>query len=234
MNAQSEGGGTQSSQSFSRTITVEQKLDYLLYLPVDYDASRAQGWPLILFLHGACERGSDLARVKYHGPPTLIGQGTNFPAIVVSPQCPEGKTWDNATLIGLLDDVIASHNVDTNRVYLTGLSMGGFGTWSLAMEHPERFAAIAPICGGGQQLTILLADGERRENVLKLPVWAFHGGKDPVVPLEESQRMVDALKRIGAREVKLTIYPEAQHDSWTETYENPLLYQWFFQRQRMP
>jgi predicted peptidase len=234
MNAQSEGAGQLEPRTFSRTITVEQKLDYLIYLPTDYDQNSPEGWPLILFLHGAGERGSDLSRVKYHGPPKLIGKGTNYPAIVVAPQCPEGETWDTATLIGLLDAIVAANNVNTNRVYLTGLSMGGYGTWSLGTEHPERFAAIAPICGGGQPLPIYLADDKRKRDLQNLPVWAFHGAKDPVVPLEESKRMVDALKRIGAEEVKLTVYPEAQHDSWTETYENPLLLQWFLQRQRTP
>jgi predicted peptidase len=119
--------------------------------------------------------------------------------------------------------VIAQYAVDEERVYVTGLSMGGFGTWSLAQAHPERFAAIAPICGGGNP--------ELAGNLRHVPVWAFHGAKDNVVPLSASQEMVDALKAIGA-DVKFTIYPEAYHDAWTETYENPQLYEWLLQHKR--
>jgi predicted peptidase len=110
--------------------------------------------------------------------------------------------------------------------------MGGYGTWSLGLTHPDRFAAIAPICGGGDPLKALLPDPTKVEAMKSLPVWAFHGAKDPVVRLVESERMVDALKRAGVREVQLTVYPEAQHDSWTETYANPKLYEWFLQHQR--
>jgi predicted peptidase len=105
--------------------------------------------------------------------------------------------------------------------------MGGFGAWSLSTAHPERFAAIAPICGGGDTISILLADGKRKDQLKRLPIWAFHGGKDPVVNVEESEKMVAAYKRIGNKNVELTVYPEAGHDSWTETYNNPKLYEWF-------
>jgi predicted peptidase len=107
--------------------------------------------------------------------------------------------------------------------------MGGFGTWSLGLSHPERFAAIAPICGGGDFITPLLAEKARLAN---LPIWAFHGGKDPVVPVEESERMVNHLKQMGVKEVKFTVYPDAQHDSWTQTYSNPELFAWFLQHSR--
>jgi predicted peptidase len=122
--------------------------------------------------------------------------------------------------------------VDTRRIYLTGLSMGGYGTWDLGLSHPERFAAIMPICGGGELLKILLAEGERKQALKTLGVWAFHGGKDPIVPLDESQRMVALLKKVGVQDVKLTVYPEAGHDSWTETYNNPEVYEWLLQHQR--
>lgn len=224
--AQTNLKGSQTSQRFARTITQEQKLDYLLFLPKNYEAKQVRGWPLILFLHGAGERGVNVSRVKAHGPPKQVETNPEFPFVLVSPQCPPGQTWNVATLTGLLDEVIAKHNIDTNRVYLTGLSMGGYGTWSLGLAHPERFAAIAPICGGGERLPVLLASRTKGDILRQLPVWAFHGAKDPVVPLEESERMVDALKRIGATNVRLTVYPEAQHDSWTQTYDNPEFYDW--------
>ncbi len=219
----------QTAQTFSLERKQVLAADYLLFLPEGYGAETTKRWPLILFLHGAGERGKNLAIVAKHGPPKIDTSATNFPFIVVSPQCPEGKIWSNDLLLALLDEVETKYAVDTKRVYLTGLSMGGFGTWSLGLSHPERFAAIAPICGGGELITPLLAD---RSKLTTLPVWAFHGAKDPVVPVEESERMVKLLKKYEVREVKLTIYPEAQHDSWTETYANPELFQWFLQHSR--
>jgi predicted peptidase len=197
-------------------------LKYLLYLPADYD--KQDKWPLILFLHGAGERGDDLERVKVHGPPKLIEHGKQFPFIIVSPQCPNGHWWNNelVTLSALLDDIESKYKVDKDRVYLTGLSMGGFGTWALAGYSPDRFAAIIPICGGEPLLTRALK---------KTPVWAFHGGKDPIVPVKRSQDLVDALKRTNA-EVKFTVYPEALHDSWTATYDNPEVYEWLLAHKR--
>jgi predicted peptidase len=109
--------------------------------------------------------------------------------------------------------------------------MGGFGTWSLGLAYPEKFAAIAPICGGGDTITVLLANPKKLQALKTLPIWAFHGARDPVVEPEESERMVEAVKRIGGN-AKLTVYPEAQHDSWTETYDNPGLYDWFLQHER--
>ncbi len=135
-------------------------------------------------------------------------------------------------LLALLDDITAKYAVDTNRVYLTGLSMGGYGTWDLGLAYPERFAAIVPICGGGQLISVILPSREKGPALKTLGVWAFHGGKDPVVPLEESQRMVAALKKAGVQDVKLTVYPKAGHDSWTEAYNNPELYQWLLEHHR--
>lgn len=196
---------------------------YLLYLPPDYEADPARKWPLLLFLHGAGERGDDLEKVKVHGPPKLIAEGQHFPFIVVSPQCPEGEWWLPAQLIDLVDDLSTRYRIDPDRLYLTGLSMGGYGTWATAIEYPDRFAALAPICGGG--------DPEEAERIRHIPAWVFHGAKDPVVPIEQSQAMVQALQRLGA-EVRFTVYPEAFHDSWTETYANPELYEWLLQHRR--
>src|SRR5262249_40515007 len=148
---------------------------YLLYLPKGYDAKSSKRWPLILFLHGAGERGTNLTRVAVHGPPKLAREKKEFPFLIVSPQCPDGETWSNDTLLALMDEVIASHAVDTNRIYLTGLSMGGYGTWSLGVQNPERFAAIAPICGGGETIHVLLASRKQSQALKTLGVWAFHG-----------------------------------------------------------
>lgn len=217
----------QTAQKFKKRVTRELSANYLLYLPAEYNADANKRWPLMLFLHGAGERGTNLSAVAVHGPPKLVKQKRDFPFIIVSPQCPAGERWSNETLLALLEEVTSKFKVDTNRIYLTGLSMGGYGTWALGIAEPTRFAAIAPICGGGETIPILIAATRKKEQLKKLPVWVFHGAKDPVVKLEESERMVNALKRIGSENVELTVYPEATHDSWTETYNNPKLYDWF-------
>jgi predicted peptidase len=193
----------QNARELKRTITVTMK--YLLYLPKGYE--QKPSWPLMIFLHGAGERGDDLALVKKHGPPKLINAGQQFPFIVVSPQCPNGRWWKPLELTALLDEMMGQYKIDKERIYLTGLSMGGFGTWSLAAYPPKRFAALVPVCGGGKPYW--------SESLAPIPVWAFHGAKDSAVPLERSQKMVEALKKKGGN-VKLTVYPKAEHDSWTE------------------
>lgn len=209
-------------RAFRQMSFIHDSYNYLLYLPDNYDKMKSQ-WPLLIFLHGAGERGKDLEKVKLHGPPKLIESGTSFPFIVLSPQCPEGTWWEVDRLIQLFETIIQKYYIDHERIYLTGLSMGGFGTWAWAIEQPETFAAIAPICGGGDTSRVC---------VLKdLPVWVFHGRKDKVVPVERSESMVKALKECDGK-VKLTIYPEATHDSWTETYNNPELYKWFLKHRK--
>jgi predicted peptidase len=223
-----------TAKSLKWEVSSSGEVRYLLHLPKGYDPNGSQRWPLILFLHGAGERGTNLQRVAVHGPPKLVKEGKDFPFILVAPQCPEGERWQNDSLLRLLAHIMAEHKVDPGRVYLTGLSMGGYGTWSLALASPEKFAAIVPICGGGQTIDALLASRGKAAALRSLPVWAFHGAKDPVVPVEESERMVNAFKKVGVKEVKLTVYPEANHDSWTETYNNPELYQWLLQQERKP
>jgi predicted peptidase len=215
-------------------LTNKQTLeaDYLLFLPAGYDAQAEKRWPLVLFLHGSGERGTNLQLVAKHGPPKEVTSHPDFPFILVSPQCLPGEIWSDDVVMALRDEIIHHYRVDTSRVYLTGLSMGGFGTWNTGLRHPEKFAAIAPICGGGDVISLLVSKDEKGEALKSLGVWAFHGAKDPVVPVEESQRMIEACKRMGMKDLKLTIYPEAQHDAWTETYKNPELYQWLLQHQR--
>ena len=208
------------------------RLDYLLFLPRGYEAKAGRRWPLILFLHGAGERGSDVWKAAKHGPASYVATEPDFPFIMVSPQCPAGQIWSRDVLLALLDAILREHRVDTGRVYLTGLSMGGYGTWDLGLAHPEKFAAIVPVCGGGQVMEVVLSSGEKGAALRNLGVWAFHGARDTVVPVHESQRMVDVLRQLGVREVKLTIYPEAGHDSWTQTYNNPALYDWLLQHER--
>jgi predicted peptidase len=213
----------QHPASFSGEISKKVKLEYLLALPDEYGRDKSREWPLVLFLHGSGERGSDLNKVIAHGPPKLAAQGKQFPFILVSPQCPDNQRWDAETLNALIDDIVGRYSVDRRRVYCTGLSMGGFGTWELACAYPDRFAAIAPVCGGGEPF--------RAYALKNVPAWVFHGAKDPVVDPERSQEMVKAIEKTGGT-VKFTLYPEAGHDSWTATYDNPELYEWMLTHHR--
>lgn len=213
LQAAEEKPATQSEETFE--LADGEEMDFLLYLPKGYE--QQQKWPLVLFLHGAGERGDDLTLVKKHGPPKLIEGGKDFPFIVVSPQCPKGTWWVTEDVVALMKHIMQIHNVDKERVYITGLSMGGRGTWQVAGAMAEEVAAIAPICGPSDVSVV--------EKIAHLPIWVFHGAKDPTVKISHSEEMVKLLKEKG-NEAKFTIYPEAMHDSWTETYDNEDLYQW--------
>jgi len=217
----------QHPRTFEKQIRKTLRAEYWLYLPERY-ADSDEAWPLILFLHGAGERGDDLNQVAVHGPPKRIAnEGKHYPFIILSPQCPKEAWWTDGAQIEILDallhEVVSRYRIDEDRIYLTGLSMGGFGTWSLAVAFPNRFAAIAPVCGGGNPW--------EARRIAHLPVWVFHGAKDRLVPIAKSEEMVAALEKAGAN-VSFTVYPEAGHDAWTETYENPALYEWFLKHER--
>ena len=214
-------GGRQVPRTSKRKIVRSACSSYLLYLPEEY--SRSRPWPLLLFLHGAGERGNDLSLVTRHGPPKLIAAGKQFPCIVVSPQCPQDEQWTPENVGAVLDDVTGICTVDPDRVYLTGLSMGGAGTWATGIAMPNRFAALAPLCAWGDPFMI-----GRLKNI---PVWAFHGEKDDVVPCRRGADMIEALRQAGGSP-QFTVYPDAGHDCWTETYNNPGLYSWFLQHSR--
>ena len=213
--------GKQGAANLNTTIPV--KMDYLIYLPENYD--QKEKWPLLLFLHGAGERGDDLDLVTIHGPPMLAKNGKQFPFIVVSPQCPKDQLWQPVELTALLNEIEKKYRVDKDRIYVSGLSMGGFGTWSLAAYTPYRFAALVPICGGGEKFWV--------KKIKHVPIWVFHGAKDTAVPLERSQSLVDVLKKAKS-DVKFTVYPDAGHNSWTETYDNPKVYEWLLKQKRKP
>jgi predicted peptidase len=200
------------------------ELQYLLQLPADYNNDSSPGYPLILFLHGSGERGDSLPLVKAWGPPKIAAE-KGLPFIVISPQCPANEWWTSLLypLSEILDEAIATYPIDTNRIYLTGLSMGGFGTFALAQMYPHYFAAIAPVCGGG---TPGLAKFS-----MSLPTWIFHGEVDEVVPVENSELMYKALQEVGA-DVKLTVFPGVNHDSWIPAYNNSGLFEWFLEHQK--
>lgn len=194
-----------------------EETNYLLLLPDDYRADTTLKWPLVLFLHGSGESGFDIEKVKAHGPPQQAALGRKFPFILVSPQSEVPSGWDIEKLYRLLQYVKKNYRVDIDRIYLTGLSMGGFGTWALAIKHPEEFAAIAPICGGG--------DTTDAWKIRNIPVWCFHGANDNIVPPVSSINLVNATKKFN-RQVTFTLYANTSHNSWDTTYNNDSIYKW--------
>jgi predicted peptidase len=193
---------------------------FWLYLPKRYEKIE-KGIPLIIFLHGSSKRGSDLERVKENGIPPLLDARPDWDFAVASPQAGYKYRWqrcwrpDDIKL--LLEHLLASYRIDSSRVYITGLSMGGYGTWACAAAHPQLFAAAIPICGGG--------DVDWAHQYGQLPIWAFHGDADPVVSVRRAQEMVTAINALGGR-AKLTTYPNVEHDSFTQTYANPKVFEW--------
>lgn len=216
----------QHEGSFTGTVIRQVSLNYLLYLPESYDPDKDKTWPLLVFLHGSGERGNDIEKIKVHGAPKLIEAGQHFPFIILSPQCPDKRDWDAETIYALVKNIAGRYMVDENRIYVTGLSMGGWATWDLAMAYPGYFAAIAPVCGRIDR------NYPRRADELKsMPVWAFHGAADDVVPVTDAAKMIRLLQDAGGN-ARITIYPGANHDSWTETYNNPELYEWLLKQSR--
>lgn len=213
---------------------------YQVFVPDTW--TKRKKWPVILFLHGAGERGDDGLIQTEVGIGAAIRRGrTRFPAIVVMPQCRKDGWWADSPMgdvaMAALEQAQEEFHGDANRIYLTGLSMGGYGTWYLAGKYPGRFAAIVPVCGG-----VLLPDKARTQSpddnspyveaakkVGKTPVWIFHGGDDPVVPVTESRRMNEAMKALGG-EVHYTEYPGVDHNSWDKAYAEPELLPWMLSK----
>lgn len=219
--------GRQVAQKLVSQADPQSSLGYWLYLPKDYGQDDRE-WPVMLFLHGAGERGEDLKVVKVHGPPKLVEQQRpDFPFILISPQCPKDHWWPGDVqqhlLAELVDHVLARFKTDRRRVVVTGLSMGGFGSWEMTSRYPQVFAASVPICGRG--------DPQAGQRLKSTPFWVFHGAKDFGVPLKFSETMVDAVTKAGGQ-AKLTVYPEAGHDSWTETYNNDAVYEWLLAQKK--
>lgn len=226
----------------ARTFKGESgELKYRLLKPKDYDANKQ--YPLVVFFHGAGERGSDNAKQLVHGMGNFASDEirAKYPAFVIAPQCPEGKQWVNVPwshdkhtmpkdasepmqlTIDLIGALQKEFSIDKSRLYVTGLSMGGFGTWDIIQREPTMFAAAAPICGGG--------DVDGAKTIVKLPIWAFHGDQDTAVKTQRSRDMIAALKAAGG-EPKYTEYPNTGHNSWSATYSDPKFYEWLFAQQK--
>ncbi len=220
-----------------------KELKYRLMIPKDYALTGTETYPLVLFLHGAGERGDDNIKQLVHGTREFAKDENRqkYPCFVAVPQCPDGKKWvevawtldahkqpdeESVSLEltrGMLTSLQKMFRIDPKRIYLTGLSMGGFGTWDLITRTPDVFAAAAPICAG--------ADEALADRVTKLPIWAFHGDKDGAVKVERSRRMIAAIEKAGGKP-RYTEYPGVGHDSWTQTYANPEFMAWLFAQKR--
>lgn len=214
-------------QAFKGVIEKNIDLDYLLHLPKGYDESRVNGYPFILFLHGSGERGNDLSLVKNEGLMAYIESHEDFPFITVAPQCKETSWWTREMdgLYALVNKVKTLFNIDKTRMYLTGLSMGGFGCWHFAEKYPNIFTAMIPICGGTEKR---IAFPERIEVLKDMPIWAFHGKKDSVVPVEETRQLFPYL----GQNTIYTEYLEGTHNVWTRTYNNEDIYKWLLSHQK--
>lgn len=198
-------------------------LDYLVYLPAEYGRDAGRRWPLVVFLHGIGERGDNVQQVRRVGLTRRVESRGGAPYVLVAPQCPPGKAWEPKPLGRMLDQVLAEQRVDPRQVILTGLSWGGMGTWRWGIDQPERFAALVPICGGVAASGV----GALRD----MPIWAFHGDADTVVPMEGHRRVAEAAKAAGAR-VRFTVYNGVGHNSWDRAYADPALEEWMLAQRR--
>jgi predicted peptidase len=220
-----------SAQKNSQLINAEmetvvsESLSYYLYFPEDYEDKSDENFPLLLFLHGGGESGDSLSTIKSNGPPKLIVQGKQFPFLILAPQNPYKKKWWNTRAVAqLLDTIVANNRVDKNSVYLTGLSRGGSAAWEMAVQYPDKFAAMAVVCG---MTPLPYASWINRD----LPIWVFHGDQDKSIPISESVNMVDKLKGMGYN-VKFTIYQGVGHNSWENAYTTEELYSWFVKQRK--
>ncbi|MRH99126.1 prolyl oligopeptidase family serine peptidase [Kriegella sp. EG-1] len=223
----------QSCKAQSKSILIEDTIEtvvkedfhYYLYYPEAYESSENEVFPILLFLHGGGESGGEIEEIKSNGPPKLIAEGNEFPFLILAPQNPHVKKWWNTeALIKLLDEVVANNRVDKKRIYLTGLSRGGGAAWELAVQYPEKFAALAVVCGMAPLPYANWLDKD-------MPIWVFHGTDDKSIPFSESEDMVKKLKAIG-HNIKFTAYEGVGHNSWEKAYTTNELYEWFVKQRR--
>lgn len=228
-----ENGKLRYRADFENGLTLrpqELRLDYLTYLPKKYDADGATKWPTIIFLHGGSSRGIDLNRVKANGIPDRIERGKELPFIVIAPQCPIDKRWETDDWFDILySEITTRYRIDTSRIYLTGLSLGGSGTWYLAMKHPSTFAAVAPISGKTSHIQFI---SDSACKLAGLPIWIFHGNDDEVVDVNETRQIAKRLDQCNVG-YSLSIYEGHKHwqTPW-EVYGEDKIYSWFLQCKR--
>ncbi|MCB2357263.1 dienelactone hydrolase family protein [Clostridium estertheticum] len=211
-------------ESFKFEKDTKKILNYMVYLPQSYNTIKK--WPLILSLHGSGERGNNIDNVKKWGIHKMLRENNNFPFVVVSPQCPIGEIWEMQfnILKDLLDEIGNNYNIDNERIYLTGYSLGGYGTWNFAILNPERFSAIVPISGGA-------VSPQKSLKLKNMPIWVAHGDSDTVVQFEESKRIVNYLKKYNPN-IIFKVYKGAGHEVCTTAYEEPELFKWLLKQKR--
>jgi predicted peptidase len=213
----------QHPQAYQAKVTQVVGGKFLLFLPAGFQAHGKTRYPLLIFLHGSGEAGDDLEKVKAHGPPEIVASRPDFPFIVASPQSASDSTFDPVALNVMLDELLARLPIDKDRVYLTGLSLGGIWSYGWASRNPERFAAIAPVCGRWEP-----DDACRLKD---MPTWAFHGALDDAVPIDGDKAMIAAINACGGH-AQLSVYPDIGHDVWDVAYADPKLYEWLLQQRR--
>ena len=213
----------QHPQAYEGKVTRVVSGKFLLFLPAGFQPHGATRYPLLIFLHGSGEAGDDLEKVKVHGPPNFVSTRPDFPFIVASPQSARGSEFDPVELNLMLDRLLARLPIDKDRVYLTGLSLGGIWSYGWAAMNPQRFAAIAPVCGSWDP-----ADACKLKD---MPIWSFHGALDDAVPIKEDQDMIAAINACGGH-AKISVYPDIGHNVWDAAYAEPKLYEWLLQQRR--
>lgn len=211
----------ETRHQFDTQIIAQHRYGYILNTPKDIKSKK----PLIVFLHGSGEKGSNLEMVKNHGPLKFI-KSNSLDAYILAPQCPENAYWDSESLHQLVQKIVSENNIDPSRIYLTGLSMGAWGAWNLAFAYPETFAALVPIAGFVDRVPMI-------ENckIESIPTRIFHGVLDDVVPMEYSIAIYKKLQQCS-KDIQLTLFDDANHDSWSRVYDNPEIYKWMLNQKK--
>jgi predicted peptidase len=207
---------------------IPTQVNYLIFLPKHYGIEPEHRWPLLLYLHGIGQRGDDITLLQnQHALMSKMQQDT-FPFVVLTPQCPARSSWlcQLAALNALLDHILATYAIDTQRVSVTGISAGAMAAWHLPIMYPERFAATIPVAGWCPR-----EERERIPRMKGVALWAFHGAKDPTMALSEAQTSIERLQAMGGNG-KLTVYPEGEHEIWEQVYRYEPLFEWLLQQRR--
>ena len=214
-----------STSSYAQS-KVKAKYNYLLYLPKSYTKGQKQ-YPLVIYLHGGSQKGNDLNKLKGYGLPYVVDKGHKFKFIIASPQCPANEYWTTEDWFdSLYHELTTKYRIDINRVYLTGISMGGYGTYTVAMDYPEKLAAIVPLCGG-----INDSDTSRLCNIKHIPIWTFHGTADDKISITETERVVKGLKPCGGN-IKFTRLQNEGHGIEYLYKTKPQIYDWLLKHKK--
>ena len=225
-------GSVQQELIFEKGLNQNPKdtnYHYIAYTPKEYNKDTLKKWPLIIYLHGGSSRGTDTLKLYCCGIPDQIWRKREFPFIIVAPQCPINQRWSTDNWFeNFYKEITSKYRVDSNKVYLTGVSLGGSGTWYLAIKYPEKFAAIAPMSGFTRHIDYIM---ENTDKLIDIPIWAFHGKKDKVVQFEDTEWMINNLEGQN-NDLKFTADPEADHGMYWSVYPKQELYDWFLKHDK--